>query len=97
MKHSWQVSFALLSIFLAAQIIGLLVVRSYVDVLATEKATAEAGKAVVVYQQLPYGVERPVVAPDLAFIFIGVAIFIGTLKIEPSVIKECKTLFPSPT
>ena len=79
MKHSWQVSAVLLSIFLAAQVVGLFVVNSYVDVSASEKASMEAGKPVAVYQNLPYGFERPNLAPNISYIFIGAAIIIGTI------------------
>ena len=79
MKHSWQVSAVLLSIFLAAQVIGLFVVHSYVDSAASAAATKEAGKPVVIYHDLPYGVERPNIAPDISYIFIGAAVIIGTL------------------
>ncbi|MBI3036276.1 hypothetical protein HYY73_00760 [Candidatus Woesearchaeota archaeon] len=79
MKHSWQVSAVLLSIFLAAQFIGLFVVHSYIDDAASEQASKEAGKPVVVYGQLPYGVERPSIAPDISFLFFGAAIAIGTV------------------
>ncbi len=79
MKHSWQVSAVLLSIFLAAQVIGLFVVHSYVDSAASAAATKEAGRPVVVYHDLPYGVERPNIAPDISYIFISAAVIIGTL------------------
>ncbi len=79
MKHSWQVSAVLLGIFLAAQVVGLFVVNSYVDVSASEKASREAGKPVAVYHNLPYGVERPNFAPDISYIFIGAAVIIGTV------------------
>lgn len=78
MKHSINVFVALLSIFLAAQVIGLFVVNSYVDVSASQKATQEAGRPVAVYQQLPYGVEPPDISPDTSWIYMGVAILIGT-------------------
>ncbi len=79
MKHTWQVSAALLSIFLAAQVIGLFVVNSYVDAAASEKATGEAGRPVFVYEALPFNMERPNLAPDTSFIFFGAAIAVGTL------------------
>lgn len=79
MKHQWQVSAVLLGIFFAAQVVGLFVVDSYVDVSASEKASMEAGKPVAVYHNLPYGVERPNFAPGLSFIFIGAAVIIGTV------------------
>lgn len=79
MKHSWQVSAVLLCIFLAAQVIGLFVVHSYVDAAASEAATNEAGRPVVIYQDLPYGFERPDIAPGISYIFIGAAVILGTL------------------
>ncbi len=79
MKHSWQVSAALLCIFLAAQVIGLFVVHSYIDAAASEAATKEAGQPVVIYQDLPYGFERPDIAPGISYLFIGAAVIIGTL------------------
>ncbi len=78
MKHTVPVSAVLLSMFLAAQIIGLLVVSSYVDAEASRRATEEAGKPVVVYEALPYNMERPNLAPDTSFIFFGAAIAVGT-------------------
>ncbi|MBI2175945.1 hypothetical protein HYU40_01160 [Candidatus Woesearchaeota archaeon] len=79
MKHSWQVSAVLLCIFLAAQVIGLFVVNSYFDAAASEKATTEAGKPVVIYQDLPYGVERPDISPNISYLLIAAAIIIGTV------------------
>lgn len=79
MKHSWQVSAVLLCIFLAAQVIGLFVVHSYVNAAASEAATKEAGKPVVIYQDLPYGFERPGISPNISYLFIAAAIIIGTV------------------
>ncbi|MEK6837360.1 MAG: presenilin family intramembrane aspartyl protease [Nanoarchaeota archaeon] len=79
MKHSINVSIALLSMFLAAQIIGLFVVSSYVDVAASKTETEKAGKPVAVYEALPYNIERPNLAPDTSFIFLGAGIAVGTL------------------
>lgn len=78
MKHSWQVSAVLLCIFLAAQVIGLFVVHSYFDPAASAQATKEAGQPVVIYQNLPYGIERPAIAPGISYLFIAAAIIIGT-------------------
>ncbi|MBI2580574.1 hypothetical protein HYV85_02070 [Candidatus Woesearchaeota archaeon] len=79
MKHAVPVSAVLLLMFLAAQLIGLFVVSSYVDAEASRMATEEAGKPVVVYEALPYNMERPNLAPDTSFIFLGAAIAVGTL------------------
>lgn len=81
MKHPAPVALILLSMFLAAQVIGLFVVNAYIDVSESQKASEEAGKPVTVYGQLPLGIERPAIAPDLSFIFMGVAIAAGTILI----------------
>jgi len=78
MKHSFSVFAVLLSIFLAAQVIGLFVVYSYVDVAASQQASQQAGQPVAVYQPLPYGIEPPQVAPNISWIYLGAAILVGT-------------------
>ncbi|MBS3133346.1 hypothetical protein J4470_04485 [Candidatus Woesearchaeota archaeon] len=72
MKHPPSTVLVLLSLFLLAQFIGLFVLDSYID----KELTAETG--VVTYKELPAGIERPDIAPDYAFVFIAVAILIGT-------------------
>ena len=79
MKHRLPVFAVLLLIFLAAQVIGLLIVWAYVDTPASEKATSEAGKPVMVYRDLPFGVERPNVEPATSYIFMAGAVIVGTL------------------
>ncbi|HLD97601.1 MAG TPA: presenilin family intramembrane aspartyl protease [Candidatus Nanoarchaeia archaeon] len=79
MKHKLPVFTVLLLIFLAAQVIGLLVIRSYIDAAATEKATQEAGRPVTVYKELPLGIERPDVEPASSYLFMAAAVIIGTL------------------
>ncbi len=65
--------------FMAAQLIGLLVVNAYVDTAASSQASKAAGKPVAVYENLPYNIERPQIAPDTAFIYLSAALIIGTL------------------
>ncbi len=72
MKHPPSVVALLLSLFLSANFIGLFVLNSYVD----KAATLETG--VMSYRELPFGIQRPDVAPDQSYIFIGIAILIGT-------------------
>lgn len=72
MKHPPSVVVTLLALFLSAQFIGLFVLDKYVDAAAT----AETG--VTTYRELPAGLERPDVAPGQSFIFIAIAILIGT-------------------
>lgn len=79
MKHPASTAATLLTLFLAAQFIGLLVVSAYVDAKASEQASIEAGKPITVYENLPYNIERPQIAPDTSFIFLSAALIIGTL------------------
>lgn len=76
MKHAPPVVLALLGLFIIAQVIGMFVVSNYVDPVAT-KETGE-----IVYNDLPGGFERPDVeaigGPDYTFIFIGIAVIVGT-------------------
>jgi presenilin-like A22 family membrane protease len=72
MKHQPYVVIFLLSLFLLAQFIGLFVLDNYVD----KEVTAATG--VVTYRELPAGIERPDIAPNYSFVFISIAILIGT-------------------
>ncbi|MBI2664814.1 hypothetical protein HYX10_05750 [Candidatus Woesearchaeota archaeon] len=73
MKHPASVVVTLLALFFSAQIVGLLVLGSYID----RAATADTG--ITTYKELPAGIERPDIAPNYAFIFIGMVVLIGTL------------------
>ena len=72
MKHPFSLTAALIFLFLSSQIIGLFVVREYVDL----SQTAETGEPV--YKDLPYAIERPQMSPELALVFIVSAVLIGT-------------------
>ena len=72
MKHNLEITVFLITLFLASQVTGLFIVDKYID----KKATAETGT--VTYKNLPYSIERPVVEPSTSFIFIFIAILIGT-------------------
>lgn len=71
MKHSVPVTFLLLGLFLAAQLIGLLVVNAYIDHAAAEKGEES-------FTDLPFNVERPQLEQKTSFIYIFIAILIGT-------------------
>src|SRR3989338_2612352 len=74
MKHTIQVTLALVLFFFLAQFTGLLIVNEYID----HKKTTEA--KVIVMKPLPYGLERPEVKnQSTSFIYIAIAIFIGTI------------------
>ncbi len=70
MKHTVKITIFLVLLFLAAQIIGLIVIDKYTD---KEKSTDE----ITVYKELPY-FERPDIQPSISYIYIIVAILIGT-------------------
>ncbi|MBI4153368.1 hypothetical protein HY497_02495 [Candidatus Woesearchaeota archaeon] len=73
MKHNIQITILLLSVFFLAQLIGLVIVHSYIDV----EETQEAGT--VVFEDLPLGVERPHVEEQTSFVYILTAVLVGTL------------------
>ncbi len=79
MKHNWPVTFVLVSLFLVAQLIGLVIIKNYVDLAKT----AETGQ--VEWKSLPtiagYGLERPDVPPTTSVIYILFAVLIGTVLI----------------
>lgn len=78
MKHNWKVTWFLLSLFVLAQVIGLGVIYSYIDV---EASTPEE----VVWEQLPsiagMQLERPDVAPQYSVLYIVGAVIVGTIFI----------------
>lgn len=76
MKHTLRVTILLVSFFLMAQIVGLLVVNQYID----HQQTAGAGE--IVMKPLPYGLERPEIENQSAsFIYIIIAVFVGTMLV----------------
>ncbi len=79
MKHTWIVTCFLLILFFAAQVIGLKITQSYVDI----EATKEKGKTT--WKELPtiagFKIERPEVAPELSIWYIIIAVLAGTLLI----------------
>lgn len=79
MKHNWTITILLVGLFLLAQIIGLAIINSYIDVAKT----AETGK--VMWKSLPsiagYVIERPDVSPSVSVIYIAIALIIGTIII----------------
>lgn len=74
MKHTLKITIVLASFFFLAQIIGLLIVSQYIDHTRTIETQT------VVLKDLPYGLERPQVEnQSTSFIYIAIAILIGTL------------------
>ena len=73
MKHTLSVTAFLVLIFFISQVVGLAVVNQYIDYEKTE----EVGE--VVYEALPYDMERPPIEEKSSFVFIMAAVLIGTL------------------
>ncbi len=75
MKHSLKVTLILVAIFLLAQIIGLAIVDQYV---AERVVNETSGEVNVTYKNLPMDLERPQVEESQSYIFIIVAVLVGT-------------------
>jgi len=73
MKHTLQITLILVAVFLVSQGVGLYVVDSYFD----HEALAETGE--LAYGDLPLSIERPEIEEGQSFIYILVAILIGTV------------------
>jgi len=71
MKHTLKITIILVLLFFLAQTIGLVIVDKYID---KEKSTKE----VTVYKSLPYEIERPDINPALSYIYIIIAVLVGT-------------------
>lgn len=79
MKHNWQITLLLIAMFFLAQIIGLFIIKSYIDI----QKTSETGE--VSWKELPaiggYGMQRPDTTPGVSVVYIITAIIIGTILI----------------
>ena len=73
MKHTWKITLMLLAIFIAAQLVGLFVITKYIDYAALK----ETGKTS--YRGLPFDIQRPEVEESFSYIYIILAVIIGTL------------------
>lgn len=76
MKHDLKVTLLLVFIFLLAQITGLAITNQYVSI---EEVNGTVNVTSV--SDLPGGIERPEVEPSFSWIYIFIAIIIGTLLI----------------
>ncbi|MBD3259659.1 hypothetical protein GF371_03440 [Candidatus Woesearchaeota archaeon] len=72
MKHTVVITIILILLFFVSQVVGLTIVKEYIDV----EKTAEEG--VTVFKELPFGQERPPVDAKISWIFIVFAVLIGT-------------------
>ena len=79
MKHTFKVTLLLALIFFVAQIAGLAITKEYIS---TEEYIDPETKAIikqVVSEDLPYNLERPEIEESTSYIWITIAIIIGTL------------------
>ena len=79
MKHTFKVTLLLALIFFVAQIVGLAVTKEYIS---TEEYIDPETKAIVkqvVSEDLPYNLERPEIEESTSYIWITIAVIIGTL------------------
>ena len=72
MKHNVKITLLLVAVFLLAQMIGLFVIRNYIDI----EQTQQTGQ--VTFEELPLGIERPQVEENYSFIYIMSAVIVGT-------------------
>ena len=72
MKHTKQVTYILIAMFLLSQIIGIFVLNGYVD---KEKSILE-GKTV--FKDLPFHQERPEIEESTSVFWLVIAVLIGT-------------------
>src|SRR3989344_1302924 len=72
MKHSIPVTAVLILLFFIAQVVGLLTIRAYVD----EEATRSTGQ--LSWKQLPLAMERPPLEEHTSFLYIILAVLVGT-------------------
>ncbi len=88
MKHTTRITIILIILFLLTQIIGLKIISNYIvvkDVVKSE-IIVEDGKEVVrevtvkeeVFEELPYGLERPQVKEKTGYIQLALAMVIAT-------------------
>lgn len=72
MKHTLKITVILILVFLTSQILGLAIINGHIDY----EKTAETGKTTL--KNLPFGIERPEVNESTSFIYIVMAILVGT-------------------
>ena len=75
MKHDLKVTIYLIAIFFIAQIVGLAVINQYID----HQKSAETGKAE--FKMLPLGIDRPDIAENISWLYILVAVIVGTILV----------------
>jgi len=72
MKHTLKITIILVLLFFLSQIVGLAITNQYID----HEKTVETG--VTAWEELPYEIERPPVEESSSFIYILIAVLLGT-------------------
>ena len=82
MKHDFKITLMLIAFFLAAQYVGLFIVDQYISIETTvDEITGEKTHNMTHAEALPLGFERPEVSEDFSWLYIMIAILIGTVII----------------
>lgn len=79
MKHTLKITLLMLSIFFITQIVGLAITKEYINVREYIHPETKAVTKEIVSEDLPYNIERPKVEESTSYIWIVIAILIGTL------------------
>ncbi|MDO8741269.1 MAG: presenilin family intramembrane aspartyl protease [Candidatus Woesearchaeota archaeon] len=83
MKHNLKITLLLVLFFFLAQIIGLAIMNQYVHVQQTSYFNETLNETVIIknitLKELPAGIERPEIEPNVSIIYIGSAILVGTI------------------
>jgi presenilin-like A22 family membrane protease len=76
MKRSTRITVILVIVFLFAQIAGLVVTNQYIQEKVVDEVT---GEITIVWGDLPLSIDRPDIDESSSFMFIFIAIIIGTI------------------
>ena len=79
MKHTFKVTLLLALIFFVAQIAGLAITKEYISIGEYIDPETKAIVKQVVFEDLPYNLERPKIEESTSYIWITIAVIIGTL------------------
>jgi len=79
MKHTLKITLLLALIFFIAQVIGLAVTNKYISVKEYVDPATQVVTKEIVFEDLPYNLERPEIEASTSYIWISAAVIIGTL------------------
>ena len=77
MKHSLKITIILVLVFFLAQLVGLAVTDRYIDYERTTPEMRAEGN--ITWAALPYNIERPEIEETSSFLYIIIAILLGTI------------------